>query len=188
MAKVSSLQSPTPRQASPFNLMQEAYRDDPWTLLVGTILFNMVHGSKARPVLAEFNKQWPTPEALIIDVKFSGLSIVTERMATMFQNLGLQSRRADRIWKMTVDFRSFHPDLRRDVDVQKHLHGIGKYGADSFNIFCRGYLVEDVTDKELRKYVDWALSTRSGGVVQADAGDPPETGGRPAETQQPGAS
>ncbi len=36
------------------------------------------------------------------------------------------------------------------------LPGIGKYGADSYNMFVGGEIVDDVKDKELRNYVAWA--------------------------------
>ncbi len=43
------------------------------------------------------------------------------------------------------------------------LPGIGKYGADSYNAFCRGYLSHDVQDKELKKYLSWALEREKAG-------------------------
>ena len=36
------------------------------------------------------------------------------------------------------------------------LHGIGKYGSDSYRVFISRELLEDVEDKELRRYVEWA--------------------------------
>lgn len=161
--------------------MQEAYRDDPWALLVGCILFNMVHGSKARPVLEEFLRRWPTPDDLWLSEDY--LEDTLAEMRKMFRPLGFQNRRADRIWKMTFDFIVMR--VNPGIDVSD-LHGCGKYAVDSYNIFCRGYLVEDVRDKELRRYVDWALGRQPGGVVPADASHSAEAGGGHAEARQPG--
>ena len=33
------------------------------------------------------------------------------------------------------------------------LHGIGKYGSDSYKIFYRNEIPSDVQDKELKKYI-----------------------------------
>jgi hypothetical protein len=37
------------------------------------------------------------------------------------------------------------------------LHGIGKYGSDSYQIFFRNTIPPNVQDKELRKYIDKLL-------------------------------
>lgn len=181
---------PTPRETSPHDLMQERYRDDPWALLVGCILFNMVHGKKARPILEEFLRTWPSPESLwLSDGHIDG---ILDEMRRMFRPLGLHGRRADRIWKMTFDFLVLRPDVNMNVDVSD-LHGVGEYGADSFNMFCRGYLVLDARDKELRKYLDWALPGAGhdevpGRGLPADlpAADP--QGGGDAQAKVPGPS
>ena len=129
--------------------MQERYRNDPWALLVGCILFNMVHGSKARPVLEEFLRRWPNAYAFQHE---DSSEIVKCR--DLFKPLGLQNRRLERIIRMTDDYAR-QLDIKTRMDPTK-LHGIGKYGQDSFRIFFFGELIEDVKDKELKKYVEWA--------------------------------
>ncbi len=34
------------------------------------------------------------------------------------------------------------------------LHGIGKYGSDSYKIFYKNIIPSDVQDKELKKYIE----------------------------------
>jgi len=34
------------------------------------------------------------------------------------------------------------------------LHGIGKYGSDSYKIFYKNIIPDDVKDKELKKYIN----------------------------------
>lgn len=148
----------TPREVSPLNLMQERYRDDPWALLIGCILFNMVHGSKAQPIHEEFLRRWPSAEFFEGEMRYAYLTI--KEMIELFAPLGFQNRRADRIVKMTHDFLVLRPDLNENLSVT-NLHGCGKYASDSFNIFYRGYLVEDVSDKELKSYVSWAKSRQA---------------------------
>ena len=149
----------TPRITSPYNLMQEEYRDDPWALLVGCILFNMVHGKKARPILEEFLKLWPNSRKLWECYEDDLLTVPL--MIELFTPLGFQNRRAERILYMTTEFNALRPDINNEVDVME-LNGVGKYAADSFNMFYRGYLVKDVTDKELKNYVCWAESQPEG--------------------------
>ncbi len=47
--------------------------------------------------------------------------------------------------------------LKEKLDVES-LHGIGKYAADSWKIFVDREIVDDVQDKELVNYVNWAKS------------------------------
>ena len=56
--------------------------------------------------------------------------------------------RTARIRKMTQEF------LDWDLNDAKDLHGIGKYGSDSYNIFFKGIIPNDVQDKELKKYIE----------------------------------
>lgn len=78
---------------------------------------------------------------------------------------------------MTFDFLVLRPDINTGVDV-RDMHGIGKYGADSYNMFVRGYLVEDVKDKELKNYVSWVKGNYPDGDgqdIQEDPQDPVPT-------------
>lgn len=137
--------------------MQEAYRDEPWALLIGCILFSMVQGKKARPVLEEFLRRWPDYISFINEK----LGVLARDLIPMLKPLGLQNRRVDYILRMTSGFMIWRPDLYsapggNQVERLEKLHGIGKYGQDSFRIFVMGELVDDVKDKELKKYVEWA--------------------------------
>lgn len=162
----------TPRETSPYRLIQEELRDDPWRLLVAVIMLNQTSAKQARPVWTEFFRRWPTPEKLWLD---SGPTIlVFEELVELLHPIGFYNRRADRIWKMTFDFLVLRPDINTGVDV-RDMHGIGKYGADSYNMFVRGYLVEDVQDKELKNYVAWVKGNYPDGDgedLQADPQDP----------------
>ena len=44
--------------------------------------------------------------------------------------------------------------LTWDKKEASDLHGIGKYGSDSYQIFFCDNFPPDVQDKELRKYID----------------------------------
>lgn len=151
-AKASSPARPTPREVSPYRLMQEEFRDDPWKLLVGCIMLNLTSARQARPVWEKFFQRWPSAEHLWAE---AAPAPVLLEMLDMIRPLGLQNKRSWAIWRMTFDFIALRPDKNLDVDISR-LHGVGKYGSDSYNMFCRGYLVEDAKDKELQNYLRWA--------------------------------
>ncbi|XP_038054571.1 methyl-CpG-binding domain protein 4-like isoform X2 [Patiria miniata] len=107
---------------SPFNLVQESLFHDPWKLLVATMFLNRTTGVKAIPVLWKFFDSWPNPE-------------VTRKadwkdMVEMLRPLGLHQKRAQMIVRLSDEY------LTKDWTYPIELHGIGKYGNDSYRIFC----------------------------------------------------
>ena len=55
--------------------------------------------------------------------------------------------RTKRLFQMSKDFLTWD-----QVDAQK-LHGIGKYGSDSYEIFYKNNVPHNIQDKELLKYI-----------------------------------
>jgi hypothetical protein len=49
---------------------------------------------------------------------------------------------------MSVEYLSW------DGNEASDLHGIGKYGSDSYQIFFKNNIPSNVQDKELKKYID----------------------------------
>jgi len=66
----------------------------------------------------------------------------------MLKPLGMWEVRSKRIRKMTEQYLTWDKKEARD------LHGIGKYGSDSYQIFFQNTIPANVQDKELRKYID----------------------------------
>ncbi|CAJ0941482.1 unnamed protein product [Ranitomeya imitator] len=107
---------------SPFNLVQETLFHDPWKLLVATIFLNKTSGKMAVPVLWRFLEKYPTPDvARAADWK---------EMSELLQPLGLYELRAKTIVRFSDEF------LTKKWRYPIELHGIGKYGNDSYRIFC----------------------------------------------------
>ncbi|PKU39299.1 methyl- -binding domain protein 4 [Limosa lapponica baueri] len=107
---------------SPFNLIQETLFHDPWKLLIATIFLNKTSGKMAIPVLWEFLKKYPSPEvARAADWK---------EMSELLRPLGLYELRAKTIIKFSDEY------LSKRWRYPIELHGIGKYGNDSYRIFC----------------------------------------------------
>lgn len=151
----------TPVETSPYGLIQEKFRNEPWKLLVCCTLLNLTSRRQAEPVWDELFRRWPTPESLWVgDERCTGE--ILDELGTLLRPLGLQNRRSLSIWRMTFDYLTVRPDVDgRRVD---ELRGVGKYARDSFDMFINGTIVEDVEDKELRRYVEWATGVTANGA------------------------
>ncbi|KAL6082980.1 hypothetical protein STEG23_028232, partial [Scotinomys teguina] len=107
---------------SPFNLVQETLFHDPWKLLIATIFLNRTSGKMAIPVLWEFLEKYPSAEV----ARTADWRDVSE----LLKPLGLYDLRAKTIIKFSDEYLTKH--WRYPIE----LHGIGKYGNDSYRIFC----------------------------------------------------
>ncbi|KAM9351127.1 methyl-CpG-binding domain protein 4 isoform 2-T2 [Symphorus nematophorus] len=126
---------------SPYNLVQETLFHDPWKLLVATIFLNKT-SKMAIPVLWQFFERYPSAEV----TRESDWKPMSELM----KPLGLYELRAKTLIRFSDEY------LNKPWRYPIELHGIGKYGNDSYRIFC----VEEwrqVTpeDHKLNKYHAW---------------------------------
>nr|XP_057908621.1 methyl-CpG-binding domain protein 4 [Doryrhamphus excisus] len=127
---------------SPFNLVQETLFHDAWKLLVATIFLNKTSGKMAIPLLWQFFERYPSAEvARQADLK---------AMSELLKPLGLFEVRAKIIIRFSDEY------LTKQWRYPIELHGIGKYGNDSYRIFCveewRQVMPED---HKLNKYHAW---------------------------------
>lgn len=127
---------------SPFNLVQETLFHDPWKLLIATIFLNRTSGKMAIPVLWEFLEKYPSAEA----ARAADWRDVSE----LLKPLGLYDLRAKTIIKFSDEY------LTKQWKYPIELHGIGKYGNDSYRIFCvNEWKQVHPEDHKLNKYHDW---------------------------------
>ncbi|XP_061864670.1 methyl-CpG-binding domain protein 4, partial [Colius striatus] len=127
---------------SPFNLVQETLFHDPWKLLIATIFLNKTSGKMAIPVLWEFFKRYPSPEV----TRTAGW----KEMSELLKPLGLYELRAKTIIKFSDEY------LSKRWRYPIELHGIGKYGNDSYRIFCVNEWKEvQPQDHKLNVYHAW---------------------------------
>jgi methyl-CpG-binding domain protein 4 len=110
-----------------------------WQHMVGVICLNQTNRKQVKRVLPIFFERWPTPESLLRSRMID--------MEEVLAPLGMKHIRARRIYKMSIDF------LTWDGDDATELHGIGKYGSDSYRIFYKGEIPENVGDHELKRYL-----------------------------------
>ena len=110
-----------------------------WQHMVGVICLNQTGRKKVKKVLPKFFKEFPTAIDLLQSDK--------DTIADMLEELGMKNVRAHRIWRMSEEY------LGWDGEDAKELFGIGKYGSDSYEIFYKNKIPDNIQDKELKRYV-----------------------------------
>lgn len=111
-----------------------------WKHMVAVMCLNLTYRKQVKVILPKLFERYPTPK-----------SYLRGRLKTqqnMLKPLGMWSVRSKRIRKMTEQY------LTWDKKDAGELHGIGKYGSDSYQIFFMNNIPPDVQDKELKKYID----------------------------------
>ena len=111
-----------------------------WQHMVGVICLNLTNRVQVKAVLPKLFKKYPNPITFI-----RGHSSTQKKM---LKPLGMVNKRLDRLKKMSIDFLTWNYKDAND------LHGIGKYGSDSYRIFYKNEIPEDVQDKELKRYIN----------------------------------
>ncbi|GBG90817.1 hypothetical protein CBR_g51322 [Chara braunii] len=110
--------------ASAYCLIQEKLYTDPWKVLIACILLHKTGGHQMHKVIWDLFELIPTPEAAIAASEAD--------IANVIRSLGLYNKRAKMIKRFSEEY------LRGDWTDVTQLHGIGKYGADAYAIFCQG--------------------------------------------------
>lgn len=123
------------------HLMVQQQVENVWQHMVGVICLNQVDRRQTKPVLTKLFAKYPTAHSLL-------RSCTIPMLAEMLKPLGMQNVRASRIYKMSIQIENWNG---QDATA---LHGIGKYGSDSYKIFYKNEIPADVQDKELKRYVE----------------------------------
>ena len=121
------------------DLMVQQQVKSVWQHMVGVICLNQTGRKKVKKVLPEFFEKFPTA----IDLLQSDRDTIAE----MLKDLGMKNVRAQRIWRMSEEY------LGWDGEDATELFGIGKYGSDSYRIFYKDEIPDNIQDSELKRYV-----------------------------------
>ena len=121
-------------------LMVQQQVKSKWQHMVGVICLNLTHGREVKKILPELFKKYPNARFFI-----KGRYNTQEKM---LRPLGMSKVRTKRLRQMSKDF------LTWDGENALDLHGIGKYGSDSYRIFYKNDIPDDVEDKELKRYIE----------------------------------
>ncbi|XP_019186009.1 PREDICTED: uncharacterized protein LOC109180753 [Ipomoea nil] len=129
---------------SPYNLLQEDHVHDPWRVLVICMLLNRTTGLQAGRVISTLFTLCPHAK--------TATEIAAEDIEKVIQPLGLHKKRAVMIKRFSLEY------LGDGWTHVTQLHGVGKYAADAYAIFCTGKWDRvRPTDHMLNKY--WGFLT-----------------------------
>jgi hypothetical protein len=130
---------------SPFQLIQENQRGDPWRVMVACQVASRTGASLAKhSVLASILSAFPTPSAVICAPQHT--------LAAMMERVGMQQQRAHALIRMSEGFLG-------DWQTPSQLYGIGPFGQDSVHLFQKGaaaWAYFKTSDSSLRSYLSWA--------------------------------
>nr|GMC87010.1 methyl-CpG-binding domain protein 4-like protein [Ipomoea batatas] len=127
---------------SPYNLLQEDHVHDPWRVLVICMLLNRTTGLQAGRVISTLFTLCPNAK--------TATEIAAEDIEKVIQPLGLHKKRAVMIKRFSLEY------LGDGWTHATQLHGVGKYAADAYAIFCTGKWDRvRPTDHMLNKYWDF---------------------------------
>lgn len=121
------------------DLMVQQQVENKWQHMVGVICLNQVNRRQTKPVLTEFFKRWSNAESLLYATR--------DQIEDVLKPLGMQRVRAKRLYRMSEQFKDW------DGEDATQLHGIGKYGSDSYRLFYKNEIPENVGDHELKRYI-----------------------------------
>ena len=124
-------------------LMVQQQVDNVWQHMVGVICLNCTNRKQVKRVLPKFFAKWPTSDQLLQATK--------EEIKQVIETLGMKNIRAERLYRMSEQFENW------DGEDAADLYGIGKYGSDSYRLFYKNEIPEDVGDHELKRYIQEEL-------------------------------
>ncbi|KAE8055820.1 hypothetical protein FH972_012639 [Carpinus fangiana] len=132
---------------SSYGLLQEDHAHDPWRVLVICMLLNRTSGLQAKRVILDLFTLCP-------DAK-TATEVTPEEIEKIIKTLGLQRKRAAMIQRLSQEY------LWESWTHVTQLHGVGKYAADAYAIFCTGkWDLVRPTDHMLNYYWEFLCSIR----------------------------
>jgi methyl-CpG-binding domain protein 4 len=121
------------------HLMVQQQLDNVWQHMVGVICLNLTNRKQVKAVLPKFFAKWPTHNALLHATK--------NQIEEVIAPLGMRKVRAERLYRMSEQFGDW------DGEDATELYGIGKYGSDSYELFYKKRIPNNVGDHELQRYI-----------------------------------
>ena len=126
------------------DLMVQQQVSTVWQHMVGVICLNQTNRKQVKRVLPKLFLVCPTPEEL--------LRTPEHIIKDIIQPLGMVNVREKRLRLMSKDY------LTWDGEDATMLYGIGKYGSDSYRLFYKNEIPDDISDHELKRYVEEELN------------------------------
>jgi endonuclease III len=155
---------------SPFGLLEELFVDDPWRLLLSTILLNRTTRRQVDAVMHEFLQYWPDCRAVLRDCDCDGFA---SRMEVVLQPLGLNVRRTAGIVRFCRGYERAVLDASKDLgldpdhaarsltrDQVLSMYQCGQYAYSAYRLFIQGCVDFDPEDHALTFYAEYQRAQR----------------------------
>ena len=126
------------------DLMVQQQVSTVWQHMVGVICLNQTNRKQVKRVLPMLFGICPTPVHLI--------NTAPDTIKMIIQPLGMLNVREKRLRQMSKDY------LTWDGKDATMLYGIGKYGSDSYRLFYKNEIPDNIGDHELKRYVEEELN------------------------------
>lgn len=121
------------------DLMVQQQVANAWQHMVSVICLNQTSRIQVKRVLPELFSHCPTAKSF--------LKASPKLIKTIIKPLGMVNVRENRLRRMSEDF------LTWDGEDATELYGIGKYGSDSYRLFYKNEIPDNVGDHELQRYI-----------------------------------
>lgn len=125
------------------DLMVQQQVSTVWQHMVGVICLNQTNRKQVKRVLPQLFGICPTPVHLI--------NTAPDTIKMLIKPLGMVNVREKRLRQMSEDY------LTWDGEDATELYGIGKYGSDSYRLFYKNEIPDNVGDHELKRYIEEEL-------------------------------
>ena len=122
------------------DLMVQQQVDNVWQHMVGVICLNCTNRKQVKAVLPKFFARWSTHDSLVHATR--------REIEEVIEPLGMKHVRSERLYRMSEQFKDW------DGEDATQLYGIGKYGSDSYELFYKKRVPDNIGDHELKRYVD----------------------------------
>jgi len=120
-------------------IIQQEFQHNPFQMLVGCIMLNQTSNKNVRQVIYTFFDRWPTPQSIV--------EADPNEIREHIRSLGFYNIRTNRLIRFSQEY------ITKPFTKANELFGIGKYADDSYEIFIRGNLNVQPTDKILLRYL-----------------------------------
>jgi endonuclease III len=122
------------------DLMVQQQVDNVWQHMVGVICLNLTNRKQVKAVLPKFFAKWSTHDSLVHATR--------REIEEVIEPLVMKHVRSERLYRMSEQFGDW------DGEDATELYGIGKYGSDSYELFYKKRVPNNIGDHELKRYVE----------------------------------
>ena len=165
-----------PRQftctSSPFGLLEELFAENPWQLLISTILLNRTTRVQVDRVLYELFQRWPKPRDIVAEQH-------GDEIRRVIQPLGMGNRRTAGLIRFSREYLELvsrkvaacdgaanEDEVARRFSQAElvRLYYCGEYACSAYKLFIQKNMSIEPSDDALRAYAHYKRGDSSGSV------------------------